>query len=280
MKKCLLWGTGKVYVDNIKTIEKYESMNAIEVIAVTSNEYDERDYGYKYIHKSGIDVNDYDFVIVMSKKYIEIEHEAVEMGFSVEQIVPFTALNKSIIELDDYRIIKKKKPTIFSMNCWGGIVYHRFGLEFNSPFINMFVLEHDFIKFLKNPNDYLECEIEQIDEEYNKDLDIYYPVCLCKDIKLYFNHYTSFQEAYECWNRRKQRINWDNIIAVMYTDNYDIAKEFDGLQYRKKICFSSIFTSLKSCVYLPNPNDDKLYKLVNSVAWGNNTQVDVIKLLI
>jgi uncharacterized protein HI_1244 len=55
-----------------------------------------------------------------------------------------------------------------------------------------------------------------------------------------FLHYKSEQEAYEKWNRRKARINWDNLI-VKFCDQDRATEEhikaFDKLPYRNKLCF-------------------------------------------
>ena len=61
---------------------------------------------------------------------------------------------------DKYEKLKKSKPTIFALNCFGGVIYHRFGLPFHSPMINMFILEIDMMKFLKAPIKYMDSELQ------------------------------------------------------------------------------------------------------------------------
>lgn len=61
---------------------------------------------------------------------------------------------------DKYEKLKKSKPTIFAMNCFGGVIYHRFGLPFQSPMINMFLSDVDMIKFLKNPISYMNSDLQ------------------------------------------------------------------------------------------------------------------------
>lgn len=57
-----------------------------------------------------------------------------------------------------------------------------------------------------------------------------------------FLHYKSEDEAYEKWNRRKQRIVWDNIFYKMSEQNLcreiDL-KRFDRLETDKKFVFVS-----------------------------------------
>ena len=56
----------------------------------------------------------------------------------------------------------------------------------------------------------MECDLEMRWEEE-------YPVGRLDDIEIYFMHYETCKEAKELWNRRRQRINWGNII-VLSTD--------------------------------------------------------------
>ena len=278
MFRCLLWGTGKEFIESFNLVKYYELMGIIKGCSITGNETCEEYYGYDFILKSDIRKEDYDIVIVFSKKIRDIEKEAFSMGFSGEEIIPSVVLKIPQLDIKAYMEIKKNPPSIFSMNCWGGIVYHRLGLEFKSPFINMFVLEDDFIRFLSNPKKYIACEIDYIEEKYNEDLKIYYPICACDDIFLYFNHYNSFEDARNCWNRRKLRINWNNLFVAMYTENDNIAKEFSCLSYDRKVCFTSFETDYKSCIYLKNENN-YFYKTVSATAWGKYSEIDIIKLL-
>lgn len=61
-------------------------------------------------------------------------------------------------------------PTIVCSNCTGGFVYHWLGLQFNSPFINLFLRPRDFVTALENWDYFLNSKIEQVD------IGTYYPV--------------------------------------------------------------------------------------------------------
>ena len=53
-----------------------------------------------------------------------------------------------------------------------------------------------------------------------------------------FLHYKSKEEAAEKWNRRKERIQWDNLFFKMSEQNLcnpEILKKFDSLPAEKKI---------------------------------------------
>lgn len=166
----------------------------------------------------------------------------------------------------------------------GGLVYNKLGLEFASPFINMFELDNDYIKFLYNPRKYINTSLVLKEEIFSSDIQGYYPVCQCDDIFLYFNHYRSFEEANNSWEKRKKRINWENLFVMMYTENKEVAYEFTNLPYEKKICFVPFKTDRKSLFYFDfckNMDLSKLpfYQIVNSSIYGLYGCYDVLELL-
>lgn len=107
--------------------------------------------------------------------------------------------------------------TILCPNCIGGTMYKKLGKKFLSPTINLWMTQRDFIKFVVNLKRYIEKDL------VFSDTDKCYPVAMLGDIEINFNHYKTAQEAEEAWNRRKQRINYDNIYILMYyRDGYTI----------------------------------------------------------
>lgn len=147
----------------------------------------------------------------------------------------------------------------------------------------MFELEQDYLKFLRNPQWYMERELELVDIGYNEGEKKEYPIVKCGDILLYFNHYESFEKAEECWNRRKQRIDWKNLLIEMYTADEDLAREFQRLPYEKKICFVPFEThELNFCYvnfYDEMGQKEELWKSVNKLAQRKLLYYDDIELL-
>lgn len=146
--------------------------------------------------------------------------------------------------------LKNKTFTLFSSNCNGCCICHDLGLQFRSPFVNLSVDAEDYIKFLKDPQGYLDSPLVFL-QDAGKD----YPVGVLKDIKLYFVHYHSPEEAEHAWQRRKERIDWDNLFVLM-TDRdgctEELLKEFDGLPYPNKVVFTHIpMPHIRSAVYIP-----------------------------
>lgn len=73
-------------------------------------------------------------------------------------------------------------------------------MQFLSPTVNMYIPPNDFLKFISNPEYYLNAELEFIDSDKS------YPVAKLNDITLYCNHYTSAEEVNTCWSRRKKEL--------------------------------------------------------------------------
>ena len=58
--------------------------------------------------------------------------------------------------LEKYRKLQRSRLSIFSKDCFGGIISHTLALPFRSPFVNMFFKEQEFIRFLNAPRVYME----------------------------------------------------------------------------------------------------------------------------
>lgn len=116
------------------------------------------------------------------------------------------------------RRLKNKNFTILCSNCIGGIIYHHLNMEFLSPTVNLWIRQYDFVKFIKRPKWYLAQPLQFIETKYS------FPVAMLGDIKIHFNHSTSSAEAANDWNRRKERINWDNLYVILY-DRDNLSRE-------------------------------------------------------
>lgn len=128
--------------------------------------------------------------------------------------------------------------TIFSNNCIAGVFYHDAGRQFTTPTINLAFDGPDYISFLENPKKYLYSEMKFIDTDL-----VPYPVAQVHDIEIRFVHYKTEQECIEMWNKRANRIVWDNIFVIATThdglDRKDLLERFDRLKYKNKIMYTS-----------------------------------------
>ena len=146
--------------------------------------------------------------------------------------------------------IKNKDLTVISSTCNGCVILHDLNIRYNSPFVNLFVKPKDFIKFCENMKYYLDKELKFTTEE-----NINYPIGVLDDIKIYFFHYKTNEEAKKQWDRRKQRMNYDNIFIIFTNRDgctYEDLKRFDKLKYENKIVFvNKEYKDIESAVYIP-----------------------------
>lgn len=160
--------------------------------------------------------------------------------------------------------LENRNFTIISSNCNGGVIYSDFKQRFDSPTINLFIMPNDFIKFCQNLEYYMECELHEV-----LDSSFSYPIgILDNEIKIYFMHYSSFDEAKKKWDTRKKRINYNNIFFMM-TDrdgcSYQNIIDFDSLKYKNKIIFTSKkYENIKSSIFCDEfQNDNEVGILTN-----------------
>jgi uncharacterized protein (DUF1919 family) len=126
-----------------------------------------------------------------------------------------------------------KQPTVFCNNCLGGMVLHDFELRFNSPTVNLWIPEKDYLEYISNFEAYRNPKFEELETEND------YPVGLMNGkIHCHFMHYTSFKEAVEAWRRRENRIDLNNAFYIFVEGDecdYNDLRRFDSLPYKHKI---------------------------------------------
>lgn len=134
-----------------------------------------------------------------------------------------------------YRKLKNQDVSIISSNCSGAFMYYDLGMRYLSPTVDLSIEMNDFVKMVKNLKWYMEQELVEAKEEAKC------PVGILGDIKIYFIHYVSFCEGKSKWEKRKKRINWDNIFIVGSERDgctYETIKNFEELPYKNKVIFT------------------------------------------
>ncbi|MBR6918160.1 MAG: DUF1919 domain-containing protein [Clostridia bacterium] len=162
----------------------------------------------------------------------------------------------NIISRIEWRIYKDKKrrrlkntsPSIISSNCNGGVILHDLGLRFNTPTVNLLFEAHDYIKFISDIDRYLSAELVEMPSDKP------YPVGLLDDVKVYFMHYDSFENAKAKWYERRERVDRGNMF-FMFTDKDgctdDDLSAFDALPYKNKVVFTHVpRPDIKSSYYI------------------------------
>ena len=133
---------------------------------------------------------------------------------------------------------------VISNNCWGGEIYRRLGMQYNTPFIGLYIYGPDYIELLKNLAYYLSIKLSFVKTSKWVSSPVSYPLGILDDVELHFIHYESNELALAKWNRRLQRMNkfsdMDNYFFKI--DDRDLSDEniimsFHNLPYRNKVSF-------------------------------------------
>lgn len=115
---------------------------------------------------------------------------------------------------------------------WGGIS-HDFGLQFNSPTVNLMIPAGEFVELIRDLN--------QIEGDITRKEDIKkpYPVGLLNNkYTLHFIHFKTFEDAVDTWQRRVSRMDMNEpyiILVETASCSYDDLVKFDQLPYNNKI---------------------------------------------
>lgn len=153
--------------------------------------------------------------------------------------------------------VKNRNITILSNNCIAGFLYNDYNLKFNSPTINLQMSPKDFVKFCGNIEHYLEYEPVEVKQPIVSEFvklggtKIDFPVGTIDDITIYFNHYTTFEDAKIKWQERKKRIKFDKIYVVLVdiVCDSEMVHQFNKLKFKNKIILTSNQNALEDTVF-------------------------------
>lgn len=144
--------------------------------------------------------------------------------------------------------------TLITNNCWGGVISSNYKMPFCSPTINLQILPEEFPEFCQHLKFYMQQELVECKEltAWHRDYMEHmfgdeFPNCplglLC-DMLVVFQHYESFSEAKAAWDRRKKRIDYDNIGYLFHVKNVTYsapARDFMKLDLPNSICITEDF---------------------------------------
>ncbi len=248
-EKCIIWGMGNDYEAILNQLHFEIYKGNIEILAIVCRKEDRyckyRD-GFPIILKEEMMELDFDYVIISSSVfYKEIRAEAVELGVELNKIVNGRVFKKPLFDFRLYSKLKKNPVTIITDDCWGGYVYNYLDLEFSSPLINTLYNEDEYSRFIQEPLFYLQSELTMVREgDLRKGI---WPIGRLgesgKYVQVQFVHNVDFQEAKQQWDRRKKRINQDNIFVKMgFTISDESVKSyidaFRNCKYKKILFYN------------------------------------------
>lgn len=164
---------------------------------------------------------------------------------------------------------------IISNNCWGAEVYKEFSLEYNTPFVGLFIPPLDFVKLCNALPSYLEKELRFVSKskfpDYQK---INYPLALLEDVEIHFVHYKSEEEAVSKWNRRRERMPGNTELFCIKGDDRELSDwkyftaAWNKIPYQKIFFSKTNDTAIQNLVWLSEysrknsiPDGKALYKV-------------------
>lgn len=203
--------------------------------------------------------SEYDYIIACDFRYDSVRmKELLSEGFERDKIIAGKALESPFFDFEKWEKVHQCDISIISQHCWGGVTYSDLQLPFKSPTINLFFAMDDFFKFVDNLEEYLVMPLEY--KEMHKDLN--YPIAKLGDIILYFNHHRgrSFEDARNEWDKRRKRVNLDNILVQAPLYNDEQVEKFKKITYRK-IGFYMKETNCKDIITLDEFNDPYVNEL-------------------
>ncbi len=169
-------------------------------------------------------------------------------------------LVKKALVMNHIRGIKSRDFSIIASNCTGTLPYRFLKMPYLSPTVNLFFHAPCYLKFASNLDYYLQQELRfKSESRYKEGRATHeqferYPIGVLDDIEIHFMHYDSEDDALEKWNKRKQRINWDNLIFA-FTDrdlcSYEMMQQFDKLPGTKILLTARHCPWIKSAVHVP-----------------------------
>lgn len=152
--------------------------------------------------------------------------------------------------------------SIISSDCTAGCVCKDLKEQMRSPTRNFYFNADGYIKFCQHLEYYLSLpltdDLEPVETEYL--------TAMCGDVRLFLVHYGTIDQAKEEWERRKRRVNYDNLFFLMNDRNActeEHIAEFDALPYPNKVCFThKEYPQYKSTFYITGSEDDNNLKSV------------------
>lgn len=258
--KCVVWGIGNDYENLVNQIQFEVAKGNIIITALVARSQDivEKTLdGIIIVTKEEMKDMTFDYLIVTSSLYFQrIVEEAKELNISEDKIINGSVMKLPFFDFRRYVSLVENRITILSDDCWGGYIYHKLFMKFYSPCINIKWQKDSFVKFIQKPRYYLSQPLRMEREgDIRGNL---FPIGSLGEgeEKVYMDlvHSVCFEDAKKLWDKRLERVNFENFFIKLGIDASDKNRDFylDGFDQvkQKKICFYSGETESKSVIYL------------------------------
>ena len=161
--------------------------------------------------------------------------------------------------------VRDERFTLISNDCWGSGPYQHLGVMYRTPFIGTRVLAPCYLELLRNLPRYAAAPAEFIatsrydfmnDRRHSVFGD--YPIAVLDGaIELHFVHEPDETTAWAKWERRRAKMNFDNLYIKFSQDpeccTDALLEEFDRSPYPYKVCFTyRDYPQFRSTVLMPD----------------------------
>lgn len=162
----------------------------------------------------------------------------------------------SIINFKNRWLLENRTFSIISNSCIGNVIYHKLAIPYQTPFIGISFDNKAFPLLAQDLASYMAEKLKFVN------IGASYPTAYMGDILLHFEHYSSEEQALMLWEKRKPRINYNNLFFIMsdrptkepITES-DILK-LKEVDCRGKVVFSVLnIPEINYIIHLPK--DDK-----------------------
>lgn len=258
--KCVVWGIGSDYEKIVNQLQFETEKGNIAIIALTARSDDivEKTLdGIPIITKEELPDLTFDYLIISSSLfYQDIVKQAKELKISEDKMINGSVMELPFFDFQRYISLIGNRITILSDDCWAGYVYHKLRMKFYTPCININWQKDSFVKFMQKPEYYLNQPL-RMEREGNIRGNMF-PIGSLggEEEKVYLElvHSVCFADAKKLWDRRKTRINVENLFIKLGLDASDqncetYLRAFEQVK-QKKICFYSGETEIAHVLYL------------------------------
>lgn len=293
-QKLVIWGSFEDYEIYRPQLLMEELKGNVKVVAVMFLDEDvvKQVDGCPVIKVEELLSTSFDYIIGLENEILPDMIKVLQMlKIPREKLLAGRIFNLPNFDFGKYLRVRTEKVSIISDNCWGGFTYHSLGMPFYSPFINLFVQKEDIVKLMQNLTSYMDMPLEFVENAFEKNRKVDYPVCRLGDVRIHCNHYDSYEEAETAWNKRKMQMNWQNILVKMLIEDEQQLEGFRKIPYRK-IGFSKIpcgdgdvidLSDVARSAYFNEKYAGRFWELVNWQARSDRVELkyyDVMKLLL
>jgi uncharacterized protein (DUF1919 family) len=172
----------------------------------------------------------------------------------------------------DRRRVGDKPFCVISDDCWAGELYKHLVRAYNTPFVGVSMRAPDYLRLLSDLPGNLGKELS-FEEEGKSPEGTPYPIGYLGQVAIHFIHYPEEAEAREKFERRRQRVDFDNLFFKLSAGRPhctpELLEEFYALPFERKLAL----TRDHSGVQVPDWSDDgnemfyRSQRVFDAVGW-------------